>query len=190
MGSRKCGAMSADELICQLSGRESLHVFEWSKMTRSTHARSSDAAPPPRPRRLAVLALALAHVAGWLPLSCAHPTRQQDVGDTPPRSWGKLIGLLVGGFAAATFVALSVRAVLHWALVARDAQTAARRPVRRSTSGPPPLPRVPEEAEPLEACLLVHVQELPPTSPPQRAPSRREGMMTVLLSAADASPTA
>ena len=95
----------------------------WSKMLRSTHARSSDAAPPPRPRRLVVLALALAHVAGWLPLSCALPRRQSG-DDTPPRSWGKLVGLMVGGFAAATFVALAVRAVLHWALVARVTLTA------------------------------------------------------------------
>ena len=161
-------------------------------MVRSTHARSSDAAPPPRPRRLAVLALALAHVAGWLPLSCAHQPGPGNgngaSGDTPPRAWGKLIGMLLGGLAAATFMALAVRAVLHWALVARDARTAVRRPLRRSTSGPPPLPCVPEEAEPLEACLLVHVHELPPTSPPQRAPSRREGMMTYLVSAADEPP--
>ena len=154
-------------------------------MLRSTHARSSDAAPPPRPRRLVVLALALAHVAGWLPLSCALPTRQSG-DDTPPHSWGKLVGLMVGGFAAATFVALAVRAVLHWALVARVTLTAScTRPVRRSTSGPPPLPCVPEEVEPLEASLLVHVQELP-TSPPQRAPSRRDGMMAVLISSTDA----
>ena len=136
-----------------------------------------------------MLALALAHVAGWLPLSCAHTARADggaSSGNTPPRAWGKLVGMLLGGFAAATFMALAVRGVLYWALVAREARTASRRPVRRSTSGPPPLPCVPEEAEPLEACLLVHVQELPPTSPPQRAPSRREGMMTVLISAADA----
>ena len=146
--------------------------------------RSSGAAPRPRPPgRLAVLVLALAHAAGWLPLAVAQPSEPRPPTTTPPRAWGVLIGLLLGGCAGATFAALLVRAALNWALWARDAHALARKAARRSASGPPPLPCVPEEGEPLEACLLVH-EVVPPSSP-----TRRQGVLALLGAAPDA-PTA
>lgn len=141
-------------------------------------------APTPRPRRLALLALALAHVACWLPFTCAQPASPpRDQAELTPRAWGLLFGLMLGSCAGATFAGLVVRAVLQYAIWARDGRALARKAARRSAGGPPPLPCVPEEGEPLETCLLVH--DLAPTSPPisplQRSASRREGVMAVLL---------
>ena len=143
-------------------------------------------APTPRPRRLALLALALAHVAGWLPVACAQPASPpasppQGQAEPTPRAWGLLIGLLLGSCAGATFAGLAVRAVLQWALWARDGRALARKAARHSAGGPPPLPCVPEEGKPLETCLLVVHVDPEQTTPPQRTTSRREGMMAMLL---------